>query len=70
MKIVSVTANLLNTPIPEELRVESGAGLKLMRQMCLVRIETEPTLSRLAGRPRDARELLTPPPAVLPRRCF
>lgn len=41
MKITSVTANLLNTPIPEELRVESGAGLKLMRQMCLVRIETD-----------------------------
>lgn len=41
MKISSVSAHLLHTEIPEEFRVESGAGLKLARQMCLVRIETD-----------------------------
>jgi D-galactarolactone cycloisomerase len=41
VKIQNVTAHLLHTNIPEELRVESGAGFKLARQMCLVRIETD-----------------------------
>ena len=41
MKIASVTASPLHTDIPTELRVESGAGLKLARQMVLVRLVTD-----------------------------
>lgn len=41
MKITDVRAHLLSTPIPAEMRVESGAGLKLNRQMCLVEIVTD-----------------------------
>jgi D-galactarolactone cycloisomerase len=41
VKIDSVTACPLHTDIPVDLRVESGAGLKLARQMVLVRITTD-----------------------------
>jgi D-galactarolactone cycloisomerase len=41
VKIESVTASPLHTEIPPDLRVESGAGLKLARQMVLVRITTD-----------------------------
>jgi D-galactarolactone cycloisomerase len=41
VKIESVTASPLHTDIPVDLRVESGAGLKLARQMVLVRITTD-----------------------------
>jgi D-galactarolactone cycloisomerase len=41
MKIEAVTASLLHTDIPVERRVESGAGLKLARQMCLVQVVTD-----------------------------
>jgi D-galactarolactone cycloisomerase len=41
VKIESVTTSLLHTDIPFDQRVESGAGLKLARQMCLVRITTD-----------------------------
>lgn len=40
-KIVAVRAHLLSTPIPPEQRVESGAGRKLARQMCLIQVVTE-----------------------------
>lgn len=41
MKVVDVRTHLIHTDIPPDKRVESGAGLKLGRQMCLVEIETE-----------------------------
>ncbi|WP_052664366.1 mandelate racemase/muconate lactonizing enzyme family protein [Nitriliruptor alkaliphilus] len=41
MKIESVRAHLIHTSIPPEKRVESGAGLKLARQMCLIEIRTD-----------------------------
>lgn len=41
MKITKVVAHPISTPIPEHLRVESGAGLKLNRQMVLVEISTD-----------------------------
>lgn len=45
MKITTVRAHLISTPIPPHARVESGAGLKLNRQMCLVEIETDAGVS-------------------------
>ena len=41
MRITEVKAHALSTPIPEKLRVESGAGLKLNRQMILVEIRSD-----------------------------
>ena len=41
MKITAIRTHLIHTDIPLEHRVESGAGLKLARQMCLVEIETD-----------------------------
>lgn len=41
MKITDVRTHLIHTDIPVQSRVESGAGLKLARQMCLVQIETD-----------------------------
>ena len=41
MKITEVKAHALSTPIPERMRVESGAGLKLNRQMILVEVRTD-----------------------------
>lgn len=45
MKITEVKTYLLHAPIPNDLRVESGAGLKLARQMCLIEIKTDAGLS-------------------------
>lgn len=41
MRITEVRAHPLSTPIPEHLRVESGAGLKLNRQMVLIEVRTD-----------------------------
>ncbi|WP_308467051.1 mandelate racemase/muconate lactonizing enzyme family protein [Rathayibacter soli] len=41
MKITRVQAHPLSTPIPERRRIESGAGLKLNRQMVLVEVSTD-----------------------------
>lgn len=41
MLITEVRAHPLSTPIPESLRVESGAGRKLNRQMVLVEVRTD-----------------------------
>ena len=41
MKITALNTHLINTPIPEAARVESGAGFKLNRQMCLLEIVTD-----------------------------
>lgn len=41
MKITQVKAHPLNTPIPVDKRVESGAGFKINRQMVLVEINTD-----------------------------
>ena len=45
MKIAEVKTYLIHAPIPERHRVESGAGRKLARQMCLVEIKTDDGLS-------------------------
>lgn len=41
MKIEAVRAYPIHVPLPEDARVESGAGLKLARQMCLVELRTD-----------------------------
>ena len=41
LKITALNTHLINTPIPEAARVESGAGFKLNRQMCLLEIVTD-----------------------------
>lgn len=40
MKVADVRVHPIHTEIPIEKRVESGAGLKLARQMCLIEIES------------------------------
>lgn len=49
MKIAAVRAHLVNTPIPEKHRVESGAGFKFNRQMCLVEIVTDEGISGIGS---------------------
>ncbi len=41
MKVTEVKTHLVHAPIPERFRVESGAGFKLARQMCLIEIKTD-----------------------------
>src|SRR4051794_7998126 len=44
-KIMSVKTHLVHCPIPEHLRVRSGAGLKLARQAAFVEITTDEGIS-------------------------
>jgi D-galactarolactone cycloisomerase len=45
VKVTEVTTHLIHVPIPESLRVESGAGLKFARQMCLIEVKSDLGLS-------------------------
>lgn len=45
VKIESVRTYLVHAEIPDELRVESGAGRKFARQMCLIVVETDDGLT-------------------------
>ena len=41
MKITDIRTHLISSPIPPASQVESGAGRKLARQMCLIEVETD-----------------------------
>lgn len=45
MNITDIKTFLIHAPIPEDMRVESGAGLKFARQMCLIEIKTDDGLA-------------------------
>jgi D-galactarolactone cycloisomerase len=45
LKITEVKTHLIHAPIPKKLRVESGAGRKFARQMCLIEVKTDEGLS-------------------------
>jgi D-galactarolactone cycloisomerase len=45
LKITDVKTYLIHAPIPGDQRVESGAGLKFARQMCLIEVKTSDGLA-------------------------